>query len=281
MSLSLATISRLSRRQSSSIRQLLHRTAISANNAGGGGSSQSMTMMFQFQSTRNLNSESCYTTSSSTSLSIIDANSYLRFNTLHELVANATLAYGNNPLFGTYVGGAATKPTTNIISGKPRDDDSGSDNASAFQWMTYTAFGKSVALCRIVLKQLGVRPYSKVGIISNNRREWATIAAAAYSINASLVPMYEAQLPKDWTHILNDSECCVLFCSTEDIYLKAKKEVLPCTPLVREVLCLNAPTGEPHSFAGAMANAEKDFVAMDSGVVEPLEEDLANLIYTR
>jgi len=257
MTSSLAAISRLGRRQSSSILQLMHRAAIS-----GGGSSQSMPMLFQ--STRNLNSES-----------------YLQFNTLHELVTNATAAYGNNPLFGTFVGGGATKPTTNIISGKHCDDDSGSANANAFQWMTYTEFGKSVALCRIVLKQLGLRPYSKVGIISNNRQEWATIAAAAYSINAALVPMYEAQLPKDWTHILNDSECCVLFCATEDIYLKAKKEVLPCTPLVREVLCLDAPIGEPHSFAGAMANAETDFVAMDSGVVEPLEEDLANLIYTR
>ena len=38
---------------------------------------------------------------------------------------------------------------------------------------------------------LGVTPYSKVGIISNNRHEWATIAAATYSLNATLVPMYE------------------------------------------------------------------------------------------
>ena len=193
--------------------------------------------------------------------SLVGEDGYLQFETLHELCNNATAVYENNPLFGT----ASTR------------------DGNKFDWMTYREFGENIALCRSVLKQLGVQPHSKVGIISNNRHEWATIAAASYSLNCALVPMYEAQLPKDWTHILNDSGCCVLFCSTEDIYLKVKKEVLPNTPLVREVLCLDAPASEPHSFGGAMALAEEELVGTskgDDGVVEPLAEDLANLIYT-
>ena len=256
------------------IRRFLQtQTAMSANvNKTVRGSQQSKMMMFQ--ATRFFNSDSNSADDATTTPSLIDkSNNYLCFNTLHELAFHATIAYGNKPLFGTFVG--PTKPT--IISGNPRDDD---NNGNAFHWMTYTEFGKNVALCRIILKQLGVRPHSKVGIISSNRHEWATIAAATYSLNAALVPMYEAQLPKDWTHILNDSECSVLFCSTEDIYLKAKKEVLPTTPMVREVLCFDAPDGEPHSFTGAMADAEQDMGA-DNGVVVPTEDDLANLIYTR
>jgi len=187
---------------------------------------------------------------------IIDKDGYLQFNTLHEMISNATSAYDIYPLFGTY-------------------------NKSTFNWMTYSEFANNVKLCRSVLKhQLGVQPYSKVGIISNNRHEWATIAAATYSLNATLVPMYEAQLPKDWTHILNDSGCIALFCSTEDIYLKVKKEVLSNTPLVSEVLCLDAPVDEPHSFRGAMQSVEKNSMILDNDVVEPLEDDLANLIYT-
>jgi hypothetical protein len=50
----------------------------------------------------------------------------------------------------------------------------------------------SVFLCRHFS---GVGPYDKVAIISNNRFEWAVIASAAYSLNATIVPMYEAQLP--------------------------------------------------------------------------------------
>jgi len=186
---------------------------------------------------------------------IIDKDGYLQFNTLHEMISNATSAYDIYPLFGTY-------------------------SNSTFNWMTYTEFANNAKLCRSVLKhQLGVQPYSKVGIISNNRHEWATIAAATYSLNATLVPMYEAQLPKDWTHILNDSGCIALFCSTEDIYLKVKKEVLSNTPLVSEVLCLDAPVDEPHSFRGAMNQAEMSY-DNDEDVIEPLAEDLANLIYT-
>ena len=260
-----AAIPSMGRRRPSLIRRFL-RTAISTNAADAArGAPPSMAAFnFNFKS---------YTTPS-----LVDKNkynSYLRFNTLHELVNNATLAYGSNPLFGTFVG--PTKPTT--ISGEQLRNDNHKDNA--FQWLTYAEFGKNIALCRIVLKQLGVGPHSKVGIISNNRQEWPIVAAAAYSLNAALVPMYEQQLPKDWCHILNDSECSVLFCSTEDIFLKAKREVLPSTPLVREVLCFDAPASEPHSFAGAMTNAVQDIVGINSGVVEPSEEDLANLIYTR
>jgi long-chain acyl-CoA synthetase len=87
--------------------------------------------------------------------------------------------------------------------------------------------------------------------------------------------MYEAQLPKDWTHILNDSQCQTLFASTEEIYLKIKKEVLPSTPLLNEVICLDGPKAEPNSFEGLM---EEDREMCD--VVEPTQDDLANLIYT-
>ena len=85
----------------------------------------------------------------------------------------------------------------------------------------------------------------------------------------------KAQLPKDWTHILNDSQCQTLFASTEEIYLKIKKEVLPSTPLLNEVICLDGPKAEPNSFERLMEVDRET-----CGVVEPTEDDLANLIYT-
>jgi long-chain acyl-CoA synthetase len=116
-----------------------------------------------------------------------------------------------------------------------------------------------------------------VGIISNNRWEWATIAAAAYSLNATIVPMYEAQLAADWTYILNDSGCTALFCANDEIYNQVQKDVLPSTPSVKSVLCLDAPEGEPHAFATAMANASTETQSL---IVKPTQDDLADLIYT-
>jgi long-chain acyl-CoA synthetase len=90
--------------------------------------------------------------------------------------------------------------------------------------------------------------------------------------------MYEAQLPSDWTYILNDSGSVAVFAATQDIYDKLQKEVLPSTPLVKASLCLDAPLGEPHAFQTAMAAVETDTVG--SLIVAPDAEDLANLIYT-
>ena len=91
--------------------------------------------------------------------------------------------------------------------------------------------------------------------------------------------MYEAQLPKDWAYILNDSESCTVFCATQDIYDRAQREVLPSTPTVKAMLCLDAAEGEPHAFATAMAAAEKEGSAQ-TAILAPTPEDLANLVYT-
>jgi len=207
-----------------------------------------------------------------TSISKVTDDEYLKFDTLHEMISNAATTFEDNPLFGTF------EPTQSLGM-SPEDDHGGS-----FRWTTYQQFSSQVAICRSVLRdQLGVVPHSKVGIISNNRTEWAMLAAATYSLNAALVPMYEAQLPKDWTHILNDSGCSALFCSTEEIYLRVRKEVLMGTPLVREVICFDAREEEPCSFRGAMIRAEKEMVddgGLGGMVVEPTPDDLANLIYT-
>ena len=114
-----------------------------------------------------------------------------------------------------------------------------------------------------------------MGIISNNRWEWAAIAAATYSLNATIVPLYEAQLPADWTYILNDAGCTSLFCATQDIFDRVHVQVLPSTPLVKSVLCLDAAEGEPHALSTAMANASED-----TPIIAPTENDLADLIYT-
>ena len=89
--------------------------------------------------------------------------------------------------------------------------------------------------------------------------------------------MYEAQLPSDWTYILNDSGCTSLFCATETIYHQVCKEVLPNTPLVQACLCLDTPAGPDHAFATRLLQQEQQESVQ---VIPPTPDDLANLIYT-
>lgn len=127
-----------------------------------------------------------------------------------------------------------------------------------------------------ILIPKGVAPFDKVGIISNNRYEWAMIACAAYSLSATLVPMYEAQLSSDWRYIINDSGANVLFCSTQDIFDRVNKEVLPMTSHVHATLCLDAVDGEVYGYKTVAEDKGTSLAAP----IAPSEEDLANLIYT-
>lgn len=45
-------------------------------------------------------------------------------------------------------------------------------------------------------------------------------AFAAFSLGGQIVPMYEAQLEKDWKYILEDSDASVLLVANDSIYKK-------------------------------------------------------------
>jgi len=61
---------------------------------------------------------------------IFDARDVLVFETLHEMRVNATQAFHNNPLFGTF-----------------KEDK--------YHWMSFGEWGKTVDVCRNALKDLG------------------------------------------------------------------------------------------------------------------------------
>ena len=90
--------------------------------------------------------------------------------------------------------------------------------------------------------------------------------------------MYEAQLPSDWTYILNDSGSSAVFCATQEIFDRVQKEVLPSTPTVQASFCLDAPLGDPHAFQTVLSSSDID----DTGslIKAPVPGDLAGLIYT-
>lgn len=144
-----------------------------------------------------------------------------------------------------------------------------------------TMLDSMLKLMSLVSPFAGVSSGDKVGIISNNRWEWAAIASACYSLNANLVPMYEAQLPSDWAYILNDSGAKAVFAANHDIWKTVQEEVLPQTPLLSNNVVLTTPVDEPDA-AYALENMISRLGADSEGslIVKPLPHDLANLIYT-
>ena len=64
------------------------------------------------------------------------------------------------------------------------------------------------------LRELGIKPGDKVGIISENRPEWALTDYACLCARATDVPIYPTLTAKQTEYILRDSESVVAFCST-------------------------------------------------------------------
>lgn len=113
------------------------------------------------------------------------------------------------------------------------------------------------------------------------------IACAAFSLNASLVPMYEAQLPSDWAYIINDSGASVLFCSTQEIFDRVHKGVLPMTPHVHSVLCLDGVesgsgrNNEDYTYQTAIDRIRQhnnNFHDVAGLATPPTPDDLASII---
>ena len=67
---------------------------------------------------------------------ILDKRNLLTFDTLHELQERASVAFADNPLFGTYT-------------------ENGEGGKEGFEWMDCKKFGEKDNLCRSVLKDLG------------------------------------------------------------------------------------------------------------------------------
>lgn len=142
-----------------------------------------------------------------------------------------------------------------------------------YEWVTYREVGKRVDNLRAALARLGVKKGDSVGIIANNRTEFAVVAFAAYGLGARFVPMYEQELEKIWKYIITDSAVKVLFVSKPEIREKIKD--FPMEIKTLEKIIIIDGEGEV-----SLAAQEKLGAAAPVPSVRPSPEDVAVLLYT-
>ena len=126
---------------------------------------------------------------------------------------------------------------------------------------------------RAGLAQLGVKRGDTVGLIANNRTEWAICAFATFGLGAKWVPMYEAELTQIWKYIISDSGIKVLFVSKPAIYEKVKGFPEEIKTLERMILLEGS--GE-----GTLAWLEDLGSRNPIPSIKPDPQDVASLIYT-
>ncbi|MBX7191134.1 MAG: long-chain fatty acid--CoA ligase [Sandaracinaceae bacterium] len=181
-----------------------------------------------------------------------------QYETLCAVFDASTQKYADRPLFGT----------------KQRGE---------WQWMTYGQFAREVAEVRAGLASLGVGNGDRVGIIANNRPEWAVGAYATYGLGAAYVPMYESQMPTEWAYILKDCGARAVIVANakiRDAILAAKaapdEDGTHLTEL-EHVIVLDAGAGEKGMGWAALRDAGKKAPAP---AITPAPSDVACFIYT-
>lgn len=162
-------------------------------------------------------------------------------------------------------GSVAKYPDRSLFGTKNSQDE--------YEWITYAEVGRRVDNLRAGLAGLGVGKGDTVGIIANNRAEWAICAFASYGLGARWVPMYESELPHVWKYIVTDGSIKILFVSKPEIYEQLKNFVNEIPTL--EKIFLIEGEGE-----NSMAGLEKEGDKKPVSSINPGVDDIAALIYT-
>ena len=168
---------------------------------------------------------------------------------LVEFLERSVAKYPDHPLFGT-----------KNVSG-------------TYDWVTYREVGRRVDNLRGGLARQGIGKGDAVGLIANNRVEWAVAAFAAYGLGARFIPMYESELLHVWEYIITDSAVKVLLVSKPEIYNRIKNFTEK-IPTLQKIFVIDA-TGP-----GTMTELESVGQENPMPSLHPNPDDIAVLIYT-
>ena len=181
-----------------------------------------------------------------------------RYKTLVDIFRHSVREHGSRELFGTKSGGV-------------------------WRYNTYGEFGRLADRLRGGLASIGIERGDRVGIVSNNRVEWAVAAFACYTLGAVWVPMYEAQSPKEWDFIVRECGAKALFVANQATLDKARSLFESIDTLRSLVVIDRAPNGAHGAPPDGKRIATYAELA-DSGhvapAVEPAPDDVAAFIYT-
>ncbi len=140
-------------------------------------------------------------------------------------------------------------------------------------WTTYGDFKQRVDNLRGGLATQGVSQGNFVGIIADNRLEWAVCAFAVYSLGALFVPMYEKELIKTWEYIIRDSGIKMLFVANRALFEEVKgfSETISC---LDNIICIDGTDDD------GMRALEERGAQVPRAPIFPTARESAVLIYT-
>ena len=150
--------------------------------------------------------------------------------------------------------------------------------------VTHKQAAERVQAISIGLRELGIHTGDKVGLVSENRPEWALADYACLAARATDVPIYPTLTAQQTAYILRDSESVATFCSTV-AQVEKVLEVKGDLPQLKYIIAFDAAakrsgvmTLEELEAKGRAALSKYPNWKSEALAAQP--DDLATLIYT-
>jgi long-chain acyl-CoA synthetase len=145
---------------------------------------------------------------------------------------------------------------------------------------------ESVESLAAKLMHLGVKKGDRIGLLSENRFEWAYADLAILSAGAITVPIYSTLPAKQVEYILNNSEMVILFVSNE-LQLNKILEVRAECPLLKTLIVFDPPAQMPPgvlTFDGSLKEGneylQSDPTMVQKRAAENKPDDVFTIVYT-
>ncbi|MDT8375199.1 MAG: long-chain fatty acid--CoA ligase [Mariprofundaceae bacterium] len=148
--------------------------------------------------------------------------------------------------------------------------------------ITYQMFGNRVRHVASGLMRAGVKPGDRVGLLMENRPEWAVIDYAILSVGAVTVPLYCSYRPQDIAYVLDDSGAAVVFTSGGHLLRELKKAADESEKVRHIYVCedVDDDEGAPVHNLAELEEGDIDEERLNRRLSKLNRDQLATLVYT-
>lgn len=152
--------------------------------------------------------------------------------------------------------------------------------------ITYQMLSERVKHVASGLMRVGVKPGDRIGLLMENRPEWAVIDYAILSIGAVTVPLYCSYRPQDIAYVLKDSGASIVFTSGGEL-LRHLKIAVAESPSVKQIYACDDIGDQAGDDAddqvlslSEIENGEMDEARLNRRLAKIERDQLATLVYT-
>jgi len=146
---------------------------------------------------------------------------------------------------------------------------------------SWSEIADAVGRLRAGLRQLGIKPGDRVGILSDNSPQWVIVDQAVLGLGGVVVPLYTTSGAEETRHVISDSGAKVVAANGPELVSKLRA-LAGSLPEMKTIVAMHRGSApEPAQNSGpaviTMASASD---MKPAEIVEGSREDIATFIYT-